>query len=286
MFTGIYKSILRAGLPIDAFTSIAAGTSVDITVDTAAVGDLSAGGNHTFVASGTIPYAMNSTSLTGAITYSSNVLSMEVDGPAAAAVHSTVISTRMAKRTSITSTCTGAKLTKLKKALGHCKALATKAATAATSGSASKFKEYFKTTSSSARSTVTARLKAVATECSTTSDGSTTYYCTDEYSDCSSGVLAYTLPSQNDVVSCPLYFSDLPILSGTCHAQDMSTTTLHEFTHADGIYSPGTADNAYGYASSTALGSAKAILNADTYALYANGPCIIPMVLKVFANDQ
>ena len=46
---------------------------------------------------------------------------------------------------------------------------------------------------------------------------------------------------------------------------------MHEFTHAPATYSPGTADNAYGYAASTALSSARAVLNADTYALYANG---------------
>lgn len=51
----------------------------------------------------------------------------------------------------------------------------------------------------------------------------------------------------------------------------MATTTLHEYTHAPGVYSPGTDDNAYGYSASVALSSSKAVLNADSYALYANG---------------
>lgn len=51
----------------------------------------------------------------------------------------------------------------------------------------------------------------------------------------------------------------------------MATTTLHEFTHAPGVYSPGTEDNGYGYSAATALTSANAVLNADSYALYANG---------------
>ena len=38
-------------------------------------------------------------------------------------------------------------------------------------------------------------------------------------------------------------------------------------------YSPGTADNGYGYSAATSLTSAKAVLNADSYALYANGKC-------------
>jgi hypothetical protein len=36
-------------------------------------------------------------------------------------------------------------------------------------------------------------------------------------------------------------------------------------------YSPGTGDNGYGYSAATSLTSAKAVLNADSYALYANG---------------
>lgn len=53
----------------------------------------------------------------------------------------------------------------------------------------------------------------------------------------------------------------------------MATTTLHEYTHAPGVYSPGTEDNGYGYAAATSLSSANAVANADSYALYANGMC-------------
>jgi len=60
-------------------------------------------------------------------------------------------------------------------------------------------------------------------------------------------------------------------LTSTCHAQDQATTTLHEFTHAPGVYSPGTQDNGYGYSAATALSASRALLNADSYALYANG---------------
>lgn len=47
---------------------------------------------------------------------------------------------------------------------------------------------------------------------------------------------------------------------------DQVTASLHELTHAPGVYSPGTDDNAYGYSASSALSSSAAILNADTYA--------------------
>ena len=60
-------------------------------------------------------------------------------------------------------------------------------------------------------------------------------------------------------------------MTSQCHAQDRATTTLHEETHAPAVYSPGTQDNGYGYAAATALSSSRAVLNADSYALYANG---------------
>ncbi|KAG9877499.1 hypothetical protein KCU94_g22045, partial [Aureobasidium melanogenum] len=93
---------------------------------------------------------------------------------------------------------------------------------------------------------------------------------TDIYGGCSSGVLAYTLPSNNYIAYCPLFFSDLPGLTGRCHDQDQATTVLHEETHAPGVYSPGTEDNGYGYSAATSLSSYDAVLNADSYALYAN----------------
>jgi len=134
-----------------------------------------------------------------------------------------------------------------------------------------RFYEYFRTTDSGVRGTVAARLSAVANECSSSSGGATTLWCSDIYNACDSNTLAYTSPSDNVVVSCPLYFSNLPVITRSCHAQDMATTTLHEFTHAQGVFSPGTDDNAYGYSASVSLSSGAAVLNADTFALYANG---------------
>lgn len=84
-------------------------------------------------------------------------------------------------------------------------------------------------------------------------------------------MLAYTIPSQNIIVNCPIYYNALPALTSTCHRQDQATTTLHEMAHAPGVYSPGTQDNGYGYAAATALSSSRAVANADSYALYANG---------------
>jgi deuterolysin len=118
---------------------------------------------------------------------------------------------------------------------------------------------------------VAARFSAVADECSQNGYGATTLHCADTYNACDSNTLAYTAPADNVVVYCPLYFNILPVLTASCHGQDMTTTSLHEFTHAPAVFSPGTDDNAYGYDASVNLPSDLAVLNAETYALYANG---------------
>jgi len=248
-----------------------AGETIETEVELAELYEMNENGAYSVLAAGAMPYAeLNSTELKGdALSYSSNTISLDVDAAKAAAVPFAV--DVIAKRTAVQSDCTGSKRSAVLTALSNCNRLATAAATAATSGSASKFNEYFKTTSSTTRSTVAARLRAVASDCASSTGGATRTYCTDIYGGCSSNVLAYTLPSYNYIVYCPLFFSDLPGLTAQCHAQDQATTALHEETHAPAVYSPGTQDNGYGYSAATALSSSRAVLNADSYALYANG---------------
>lgn len=271
---GILMRIATTELTEDAFTPIMAGQTIEMDIEAAELYDFTASDSYSITAIGSIPYAeLNSTELTGAaLSFSSNTLTMDVDSAKAATVVKAV-DKFTSKRTDIQSDCTGSKLSALKTALSNCQTLANAAATAATSGSASKFSEYFKTTSSSTRSTVAARLSAVATDCGKTASGATDSYCSDIYGACSSNVLAYTLPSTNEIAYCNLFFSYLPALSGTCHAQDQATTVLHEETHAPAVYNPGTEDNGYGYSAATSLSSSAAVLNADSYALYANGMC-------------
>lgn len=206
--------------------------------------------------------------VTGSLPFTSNELSIDVDGAKASTVMKAVAP--LDRRTKVAS-CSGSRGSALNQALQNTVTLANKAAQEATSGSSSKFREYFKTTSSSTRQTVAARLRAVAKEASSTSSGSTTYHCDDPYGYCDPNVLAYTLPAYNIIANCDIYYSYLPALSSSCHAQDQATTTLHEFTHAPGVYSPGTQDYGYGYQAATALSAYQALNNADSYALYANG---------------
>lgn len=268
-FEGILRHYKSTGLSRDAFTTLAPGETVEDVFDIASIYDLISGGPVTIRGEGAVPYATaNGTDIAGYIPYSSNELTIDVDGAIAATVSKALAP--LNRRTSIRS-CSGSKQSALTTALKNAASLANAAADAAESGSASKFSEYFKTTDESTRQTVAARLRAVAREASSNSSGSTTYYCNDVYGYCTTNVLAYTVPSYNTIANCDIYYTYLPALASTCHAQDQATTALHEFTHAPGVYKPGTDDLAYGYASSTSLNSSQAVMNADSYALYANG---------------
>ncbi|KAF2397887.1 neutral protease 2-like protein mep20 [Trichodelitschia bisporula] len=267
-FLGIRKRILTSNLNSTAFTSLPAHSSLKTRINLAALHDLSPGGHYTVHTAGVISYTL-STSATAlrAAAYKSNTLTLAVDGAAAGAVARAL--KRRAAETLLKSDC-GRNAPAIKSALATCASLATAAAAAASSAPASKFASYFRNTDAGTRATVAARYAAVAAECGTTAGGATSMSCTDSWGGCEAGVLAYTVPSVNAVVNCPLYFTEFGTVSKVCHAQDQATTTLHEMTHAPGVYSPGTEDNGYGYESVRELGAEMALGNADTYALFAN----------------
>ncbi|KAJ5535530.1 hypothetical protein N7527_001784 [Penicillium freii] len=263
-FEGIKRRFVLNGLSSDSLTSLAAGETFEDEFDIATTSDLSSGGPLTLRSTGLVPLVTDG-AVTGYLPYRSNDLKIEVDGVKASRVLKAI---KPLDRRALQTCSDSSKKSALAKALENAVTLATDAAEAALSGSSTKFNEYFKTTSTATRKVVAARLKAVAKEAG--SNTATKYYCEDTLGYCETNVLAYTLPSQNVVANCDIYYSDLPALTDKCHNQDQATTTLHELTHAPGVYSPGTEDNGYGYSAATALSSADAVLNADSYALYAN----------------
>ncbi|KAJ5102433.1 hypothetical protein NUU61_004655 [Penicillium alfredii] len=265
-FDGIKRRFKMQDLTSESLTSLAVGETLEDEFDIASTSDLSSGGPVILRSNGLVPL-VNGSAVSGYLPFRSNELKIEVDGIKASQVTKAI--KPLSRRTNEACSNSSRK-SALEKALKNTVSLANAAAEAALSGSSSKFSEYFKTTSSSTRQTVAARLKAVAKEAGSTGSGSTSYYCTDTYGYCESNVLAYTLPAQNIIANCDIYYSYLPALASSCHDQDQATTTLHEFTHAPGVYSPGTDDLGYGYSAATALSSSQAVLNADSYALYAN----------------
>lgn len=287
-FEGIRRRIRLQGLTPEALTTLAAGETLEDEFDIAATSDLSRGGLVTLHSSGLVPL-VNDGAVSGYLPYRSNDLRFEVDAAKAAQVVKAI--KPLSRRTNM-SCRDSRKQAALNQALNNTVILANAAAEAALTGSRSKFREYFKTTANSTRQVVAGRLRAVAKEARSASSGATKYYCTDVYGYCETNVLAYTLPSQNVIANCDIYYSYLPVLASTCHDQDQATTTLHEFTHAPGVYSPGTEDLGYGYAAATSLSTKEAVMNADSYALYANGESIfsdhvgIDFRLTTVCSDQ
>ncbi|KAI1429812.1 neutral protease 2-like protein [Xylaria sp. FL1777] len=260
-FEGIRLRLMTGAFDDEAFQTISAGQTIEVSFDAAELHDLTASGEYDFVANGVLSYATDSNEIAGVVPYSSNTITAKVDGEQASMVRAAFVN----KRTSIQSDCTGTRLTSSRTAVSNCRSFAAAASSAALSNTA-KVSEYFKSTS--VGSTVAAVFARVASECGSTSSGSSRTYCSDIYGACSSNVLAYTLPSYSYIVNCPLYFSALSAITSTCHGQDQATTTLHETTHLTSV--AGTDDLGYGYAAATRLTSSQALNNADSYALFAN----------------
>lgn len=278
-FEGIKIRLLTTGLSSDDFITLEAGQTKEVTVDTASLHTLNDGGDFEVFAKGLLPYAeANSTELAGNLDYESNKLTMTVDGAVAATVAKAIT-----KRSTVGSSCTGTKLSAVQTALSNCQKQASAAATAATAGT--KLDTYFMSTSSSVKSEVADRLNAVASDCGGSTDATSTN-CNDPYNGCSSNVLAYTVPTLNFITYCDIFFTALPAVASTCHGQDQATTVLHEETHAEGVYSPGTDDLGYGFSAASALSSSQALMNADSYALYANGKFTASSQMKSITNVQ
>ncbi len=263
------------------FQLLKASESIEVTVDGAMVHDFEKSGTYSFAVEGLIPVAIApSTKLSKpAITVKSNMINMYVEARKVS-FPGTVINGRTNMNVA---GCNGTHKAASTTALANCQNLALAAAADAMDPTSDRFVEYFKTNSSDTRRTVAGRLTAVAQECSVLDSGVSRYFCYDYYSLCEiDGPLnAYTLWDIDTVVMCPLFYDTLPPLPLGCHRQAQATTTIHEMTHCEGVYSPHTNDWAYGYNESTALGPEKALANADSYSLYASGMLFHSLALQI-----
>ncbi|KAI1804943.1 Deuterolysin metalloprotease family-domain-containing protein [Daldinia bambusicola] len=273
-FRGIHASIQHDALAAANFQLLRTSESLDTVIKPASVHKFEKSGTYTFTATGLMPVAAaGSTELSGpAMVIQSNSISIHVDAQSAAAAPKPFSLNPLEERTNVQDGCNATQLAASTAALAHCETLALAAAADAADPSSSRFVEYFKTNSSETRQIVVDRLNAVAKECSTTNFGPSRYFCYDYYNICETeGPLnAYTKWDFDFVVMCPLFYDTLPPLPQGCHRQDQATTTIHEMTHCEDVYSPHTNDWVYGYNESVALTPEKALANADNYSLYAN----------------
>ncbi|KAI0834403.1 Deuterolysin metalloprotease family-domain-containing protein [Hypoxylon sp. FL0890] len=273
-FKGIHASIRYDALTAKHFRLLRVSESVTTIISPATVHEFTKSGTYTFSATGVLPIApAGSTQLSGpALAYQSNNVTLHVDAQAAMAIPRALNFEPLKTRTNVQDGCNATQLAASTAALSHCETLAHAAAADAADPSSARFVEYFKTNSSTTRQTVVERLTAVAKECSTTNSGQSRYFCYDYYGLCETdGPLnSYTKFDFDFVIMCPLFYDTLPPLPQGCHRQDQATTTIHEMTHCEDVYSPHTNDFAYGYNESTALPPERALVNADNYSLYAN----------------
>ncbi|KAG7128128.1 Neutral protease 2 like protein [Verticillium longisporum] len=254
----------------DAFRVINAGETVEVDFDAGELHDLSPGGTFDVQTKGAFSTAtLNSTVISGALPYSSNVLSTVVNGSEAAAVHHTFQS--KAKRTDLAGDCTGTRRAVTTTAIKNCAKLATAAKTAAQNtnrSSKSRLQKYFKSSSAKVSKQVSTVFGRIEKECCSTTSGVSSYHCTDIYNACRTGVIAYTLPSQSFMVNCRIFFDQMPPTDKRCHSQDQQTTILHEMTHLTEI--AGTEDyGGYGFDFVRSLTPAQNLNHADTYTLFA-----------------
>ncbi|KAJ5431159.1 Peptidase M35 deuterolysin [Penicillium cf. griseofulvum] len=167
--------------------------------------------------------------------------------------------------------CTTSQQAVVEAAVQRAASLSKAAADAAINGDASIFEEYFRTTDTASRQEVAARFEAIANEASNLSSGKVTYNCGNgtTQSDCGgSGVLAYAVSGHNKIVNCPDWYKIVPAIDN-CGGTDQGLAMIHELSHMGDIYSPPTQDLAYKYNALVKLPKEQAILNADTYNLYA-----------------
>ncbi|KAG8525687.1 uncharacterized protein KY384_000447 [Bacidia gigantensis] len=285
-FKGLLLRLKDTDLTPEAFTTLAAGATFETTFDIATVTDLSLGGTFSLISSGAFafPSASGTTLSSQKLPYTSNTLTLTIDGAEAAKVAPALKD--LDKRT-IVSSCSGSQGTALRAALPRVVSLSNAAASAVGTNNA-KMNEYFHSTTAATKNVVAARFRGVAAQAGTTTNVSCAFTSFPVFFPLAAGVsllvevvevpwglrewmadVKTAIPSQNLIANCNIYYN-LPPLTNQCHRQDQATTSLHEFTHAPATYSPGTQDNGYGYAAATALNTQQAINNADTYALFAN----------------
>lgn len=273
-FHGIKLRMGASGFEEDDFTALFPGESKEVVVDLAELYGLDESGTYDVAAKGRFNIAeMNSTELIrgGGLRYNSNKLSINVNGKQAGQVIK-AIEAILQSRSTINSTCTDSQTSTVADGLSRCESQAEAAAEAALNGSESKFEEYFMSTSDDDKQYVADRFNAVAKECSSSTSGTLDLHCEDTYNGCKSNTFAYAISSENVVVWCDAYWN-AELETSTCHGDDKAGTTIHEFTHVDDVFSPGTDDHAYTYENCIELDREEALENADTYEYYANGKC-------------
>ncbi|KAL4894485.1 Deuterolysin metalloprotease family-domain-containing protein [Aspergillus ambiguus] len=261
-FTGVVVEYITSHLSDDGFLDLAPKQTVETIFNAADSYQLSPGTEYSAIAQGSMEYALgnntNRTSGFSSFPYVSNTILLTTP--------KTLESTLSTRSTLIS--CTDEYNKIVQDALVRTAEMARAAASDARNSTSSLFQKYFMTNNQEDRNSVADRMEAIATEATT--KGKLSYFCqptSDDY--CASNVAAITYPSSSKVVNCPGYYQSEAV-SDICGYLDQAAISLHEFTHATAVYSPGTEDLAYGATAVLGLSSSQAMNNADSFAYYAS----------------
>ena len=140
-------------------------------------------------------------------------------------------------RSTVNNDCKGDQLKVVQGGLVRRASVAKQAQKTARSGPAAKMEEYFKSSSSETRQTVSDVFGEVAGECNVNGSTKTTFSCIDTFRACSDRTTGYTLQVQAATVFCPTYFSRLSAVNEQCHSYDQGTIAIHEATHLHAVKS-------------------------------------------------
>ncbi|RDW79328.1 uncharacterized protein DSM5745_06180 [Aspergillus mulundensis] len=260
-FAGLMIHYVLTHLNDEAFVHLPPNQTVDSVFDVASMYNLAPGAEYTATAKGTLQYTSTTDNKTFQhYHYASNEIFLAVP----------TNHNNLKARTTVE--CSKSDYnTKVHAAINRAAKMATAGAADARKGASANFQKFFFTSDQDALDEVAGRLEAIAEE--TTSTGSLYYYCEprdQQDSDyCFGNVAAFTEVQSNTVVNCNLYYDTLAE-SNWCSYLDQGGIVVHEYSHASGVYSPGTEDLVYGYEEVQALqDKEKALNNADSYAYYA-----------------
>ncbi|KAJ6788050.1 hypothetical protein PWT90_07492 [Aphanocladium album] len=278
-FQGVYARVEATLLEDANFEDMGPKSSVESTFDIAELYDLSAGGRFTVRSSGSLSFSGDvasnqTTAIAGAVSFSSNELTIDVDGGQAGRAKSLtpMHAKRLVadKRTVVQGDCQGSNRDLIGLALFMCTGYAAYGRGDALdyAHGSPKLREFFKRDDPDARNYIAAGLGRVHDVCVSPTSGDTSIFCTDRYQFCRPGVWAYTVPNDSNIIFCPVYFGTPVTEFQGCHQSDSGTTLMHEVTHLQQTL--GTADyDTYGYDGLRRLSSDQNMNHADTYTFYA-----------------
>lgn len=273
-FEGMYVTVLPSKLQESSFEDIDASSSIEAFFDIAELYDVSKGGQFSLQSEGVLSFgAPGGRSLIGSISYTSNLLNVNVNGTEATEARAlSPLHQKRAlvdKRIVVQSDCSGDRHQTILTGLFMCTIYADAAFNKTVAPDANdKMLEYFKRADADTKIHVANGFLKIRNVCGQYTSGDANLFCTDQFNGCHGDTGAYTIPSSSNMVFCPGFFDWHADTPQGCHNPDLGTTVLHEVSHLRQTLA--TDDyGTYGYDGLRRLSADQNLNHADTYTYYA-----------------